>query len=221
VRGAKVALGLRRGSAGDAAYLASRTLFVGRQVTDLTGTRAMATLGAPRELSVLQQVSWRELTGYMRNTLLRDSDVFSMAHALELRVPFLDREVASVAFDVADGLKLSGRMTKPLLVDATRDLLPTEVWDRPKQGFVLPFADWMLGPLAAEVTATLGGGDRIRALGLDPDAVRDVWSAFIRGRAGVTWSRPWALFSLLRWAAAHGLADAEVVEPEIAEVAAP
>jgi asparagine synthase (glutamine-hydrolysing) len=128
--------------------------------------------------------------------------------------------VASAAFEVVDSLKLSSRMTKPLLVDATRDLLPTEVWDRPKQGFVLPFSQWMLGPLAAEVTSTLGDADRMHALGLDPDAVRGVWSAFIRGRAGVTWSRPWALFSLLRWAATHGLGDAEVTEPDVAEAAA-
>ena len=36
-----------------------------------------------------------------------------------------------------------------MLIDAVRDLLPIEVWDRPKQGFVLPFAEWMRGPLAA------------------------------------------------------------------------
>jgi asparagine synthase (glutamine-hydrolysing) len=170
---------------------------------------------------VLQQVSWRELTGYMRNTLLRDSDVFSMAHALELRVPFLDREVLAAAFQVADALKLSRRLAKPLLVGATRDLLPAEVWDRPKQGFVLPFASWMYGALAAEVTATLGDADRIQSLGLNPGAVRDVWSAFIRGQGGVTWSRPWALYALLRWALTHGVSVADAVEPDVAEAAAP
>lgn len=221
VTGAKVALGLRRGSPGDAAYLASRMLFGGRQVTDLAGVRVPATAGAPRTLSVLQQVSWRELTGYMRNTLLRDSDVFSMAHGLELRVPFIDRDVVSAAFAVADGLKLSRFATKPLLLDAADDLLPAEVWDRPKQGFVLPFAEWMHGPLAAEVTATLGDVDRVAALGLDPEAVREVWSGFIRGQAGMTWSRPWALFAFLRWAAAHGIGDVDVSEPHIVEAAAP
>ena len=99
----------------------------------------------------MQQVSWCELTGYMRNTLLRDSDAFSMAHALELRVPFIDGEVAAAAFGVADSLKLSRGASKPLLVEATRDLLPEDVWNRPKQGFVLPFAAWMRGSLAAEV----------------------------------------------------------------------
>jgi len=220
IRGAKMALGLRTGLPGDVAYLASRTLFGGRQVNALCGARALATEGAPRELSVLRQVSWRELTGYMRNTLLRDSDVFSMAHALELRVPFLDREVITAAFEADDALKLAHGVTKPLLVDATRDLLPLDVWDRPKQGFVLPFASWMHGALAAEVTATLGDVDQVRSLGLNADEVRAVWSAFIRGQAGMTWSRPWALFALLRWAAAHGIGAVDETEPHVAEAAA-
>ncbi len=221
IRGAKMALGLRHGLPGDAAYLASRTLFGSRQVSDLCNARALATEGAPRDLSVLRQVSWRELTGYMRNTLLRDSDVFSMAHALELRVPFLDRDVIGAAFQVEDALKLSRRVAKPLLVDATRDLLPVQVWDRPKQGFVLPFASWMHGALAAEVTATLGEVDRIRSVGLNPDAVRAVWSGFVRGQTGVTWSRPWALYAFVRWATAHGIGDVDVSEPDVAEAAAP
>ena len=218
VRGAKVALGLRRGLPGDAAYLASRMLFGTRQVSDLSGLRVRATDGAPPNLSVLQQVTWRELTGYMRDTLLRDSDVFSMAHALELRVPFLDRDVVTAAFAAVDGLKLSRLAVKPLLVDATRDLLPSEVWDRPKQGFVLPFAEWMHGPMAAEVTATLGDTDRIQALGLRPDAVRAVWSAFVRGRVGVTWSRPWSVYALIRWATLNGIESAPADEPVTAEV---
>ena len=221
VRGAKIALGLRRGAPADAAYLASRTLFGSHQVRDLSRARAIVGANAPRDLSLLQQVSWRELTGYMRDTLLRDSDVFSMAHALELRVPFLDREVASAAFQVADSLKLSNRMSKPVLVEATRDLLPEAVWDRPKQGFVLPFADWMHGPLAAEVTATLGDAERVDALGLDAEAVRAVWSGFVRGQVGVSWSRPWAIFALMRWAEAHDINAIAPAEPHLVGTASP
>jgi asparagine synthase (glutamine-hydrolysing) len=220
LRGAKIALGLRKGAPGDAAYLASRTLFSETQVADLCGERAAPAAGAPRSLSVLQQVSWRELTGYMRNTLLRDSDVFSMAHGLELRVPFLDREVAAAAFAVSDSLKLAHGATKPLLVDAVRDLLPAEVWDRPKQGFVLPFADWMRGPMAAEVGATLGDAEVLDAIGLDVDATRIVWSGFLRGQAGMTWSRPWALYALARWATRHGIEGAGGATPTEAEALA-
>jgi asparagine synthetase B (glutamine-hydrolysing) len=221
VRGAKIALGLRRGAPGDLAYFASRTVFGARQVSELAGLGPGPNEAAPREMSVLQQVSWHELTGYMRNTLLRDSDVFSMVHGLELRVPFVDREVVAAAFGVADSLKLSRGMTKPLLVDATSDLLPPEVWDRPKQGFVLPFAAWMQGPLAADVGATLGDAERVAAVGLDPRAVGEVWSTFLRGQAGLTWSRPWALYALVRWGAEHGIGETPVREPYAAEAAAP
>jgi asparagine synthase (glutamine-hydrolysing) len=220
MRGAKVALGLRRGSPADAAYLASRTLFSDRQISELCGEHQASLDAAPAGLSLYQHVSWRELSGYMRNTLLRDSDVFSMRHALELRVPFLDREVATAAFQAADGLKVARGISKPLLVAAVKDLLPDEVWNRPKQGFVLPFAEWMRGPLAPDVAATLGDAERLDAIGLDPAAVRDVWAGFQRGQAGMTWTRPWALYSLIRWASANGIERAEAVDPNIVEAVA-
>jgi asparagine synthase (glutamine-hydrolysing) len=219
VRGAKVALGLRRGSPADAAYLASRTLFGDRQVADLCRDHAVALDHAPSSLTLLQRVSWRELTGYMRNTLLRDSDVFSMAHGLELRVPLVDREVASAAFSVADALKVSRSVSKPLLVAALGDLLPREVWDRPKQGFVLPFADWMRGPLATEVESALGDADRLAALGIEPARARDVWASFVRGEPGMTWSRPWALYSLVRWATVNDIEGLTPREPTLAGAA--
>jgi asparagine synthase (glutamine-hydrolysing) len=221
VRGAKVALGLRRGSPADAAYLASRTLFGERQVDALCGERYSTGAPTPRGLTAMQQVSWRELTGYMRNTLLRDSDVFSMSHALELRVPFLDREVAAAAFEAADALKLSRSTVKPLLVAAVKDLVPDAVWDRPKQGFVLPFADWMRGPLAPDVGAALGDAERLDALGIDPGAAHEVWCGFLRGQAGVTWSRPWALYSLVRWATLHGVESGAPVDSSLVEASAP
>jgi asparagine synthase (glutamine-hydrolysing) len=153
----------------------------------------------------------------MRNTLLRDSDVFSMSHGLELRVPFLDREVASAAFESPDAFKLSRGVPKPLLVAAVKDLLPDEVWNRPKQGFVLPFASWMRGPLAAEVAATLGDAARLGALGIDPAAAHEVWTSFVRGQAGVTWSRPWAVYSLVRWAGLHGVESGDATDEPVAE----
>jgi asparagine synthase (glutamine-hydrolysing) len=94
-------------------------------------------------------------------------------------------------------------------------LIPEDVWNRPKQGFVLPFADWMRGPLASEVGNALGDDDRLDAVGLDPTTVRDVWSRYLRGDSGMTWSRPWALYSLVRWSVTNGVegtAERAVVE---------
>jgi asparagine synthase (glutamine-hydrolysing) len=152
----------------------------------------------------------------MRNTLLRDSDVFSMAHGLELRVPFVDTAVAAASTAVGDSLKLDRRRSKPLLLDALGDLLPPEVWDRPKQGFELPFARWLRTELRSEVGAALGAPDRLARVGLDADVVRGVWEGFLAGAPGLTWSRPWAIFTLVRWAEGLDVALDESATPATA-----
>ncbi|HEX8273573.1 MAG TPA: asparagine synthase (glutamine-hydrolyzing) [Longimicrobiaceae bacterium] len=201
-RAEKGALLLRDPDPALAAYRASRTLFGPRAVRALAGRDAdPAGARPPAGLPLLQRVSWHETAGYMRDTLLRDSDVFSMAHGLELRVPFVDPATAAAAAAADDRLKL-GRGSKPLLVAAVADLLPREVWDRPKQGFTLPFAAWLRGALHDEVAGAFAAGpwDRV---GVDGAAARGVWSAFRAGRVG--WSRPWALYTLLRWARHNGV----------------
>jgi hypothetical protein len=73
----------------------------------------------------------------------------------------------------------------------------------------------MRGPLASEVGNALGDDDRLDAVGLDPTTVRDVWSRYLRGDSGMTWSRPWALYSLVRWSVTNGVegtAERAVVE---------
>jgi len=135
----------------------------------------------------------------MRNTLLRDSDVFSMAHGLELRVPFVDREVAKAAMEFPDSEKLSRHMSKPILVRTMQDILPATLLARPKQGFTLPFERWMRKELFGEINGVLTSADVARA-GLSPMAVRKSWNDFQNRRSGMTWSRPWALYTLKRWA---------------------
>ena len=193
-----------------AAYRASRTLFGDRQVSRLTAGR-FSTSGfnaSPDDvdlsgLSLMQQVSLFELTGYMRNTLLRDSDVFSMSQGLELRVPFIDLDVARVAAAAAGAIR-PGKEPKPVLVEAVRDLLSEETIERPKRGFTLPFESWLRDSLFAEVDSVLRSRGA-ETLGLDSNAVASVWSEFHGGRPGVNWSRPWALYTLMRWAAQNGL----------------
>lgn len=193
-----------------AAYRASRTLFGDQQVSALTGGRfrSHGFNANPDEvdvgkLSLMQQVSLYELSGYMRNTLLRDSDVFSMSQGLELRVPFVDTEVARAAAAASVGLR-RGASAKPVLVEAVRDLLSNETTERPKRGFTLPFESWMRDELFSEVDSVLGMG-RIETLGLDRTAVGGIWNDFQHRRGGMNWSRPWALYTLLRWAEQHGV----------------
>ena len=96
----------------------------------------------PSQPDVEDEVSYLELTRYMRNQLLRDSDVMSMAWNLELRVPFVDAKF----IDSISRIPASERLArgKRLLLDAVPEI-PEWVRNRPKQGFAFPFRDWITG----------------------------------------------------------------------------
>lgn len=85
-------------------------------------------------------VSYLELTRYLRNQLLRDSDVFSMAHGLELRVPFVDATLLDSLQSIPARVRL--RPGKQLLVEAIPEL-PDWIKNQPKKGFYFPFQDWL------------------------------------------------------------------------------
>ncbi|MEO6054256.1 MAG: asparagine synthase (glutamine-hydrolyzing) [Chthoniobacterales bacterium] len=93
----------------------------------------------PHFSSVQDQVSYLELTGYMRNQLLKDSDVMSMAHGLELRVPLVDWEFFKTVSGVSPEIRF--QRGKQLLVDAAGGL-PDWITSPPKKGFLFPFEQW-------------------------------------------------------------------------------
>jgi len=149
-----------------------------------------------RSLDPVNRVSYLESHFYMRNTLLRDSDFMSMAHGLELRVPFLDRKLVETCFRIPGHKKLQGRSPKSLLLASLGVDLPREIVNRPKRGFTLPFERWMRGEMRPMVEDTLlkSSWDQ---LPLSSSAVRKVWNRFLAGET--SWSRPWSLFVVKRW----------------------
>ena len=125
---------------------------------------------------------------YLGSQLLRDLDVMSMAHALEVRVPFVDHELVA---QVWPGLGAYPELMrgKRLLYEALDHPLPDQVARQPKQGFTLPFDRWMQGELAPVVRDGLqrlaGGG------WVTPDAPDRIWTDWRRGVSH--WTRPWGL----------------------------
>jgi asparagine synthase (glutamine-hydrolysing) len=89
------------------------------------------------------KASWLEFNYYMQDQLLRDADVMSMAHGVEIRVPYLDNEVVRTAFSIDDKIKYKGKVSKQLLINSFGEMLPNEIWNRPKMGFSFPFAQWL------------------------------------------------------------------------------
>ncbi|GAB2983553.1 asparagine synthase (glutamine-hydrolyzing) [Mucilaginibacter puniceus] len=84
-----------------------------------------------------------ETNMYMQNQLLRDTDVMSMSHGLEVRVPFLDEEFIKVVQSISPQIRFDNHPPKKLLIDSFKELLPETVWNRPKMGFSFPLQQWM------------------------------------------------------------------------------
>ena len=150
--------------------------------------------GQPFNHSPIQSVSFLESTRYMANQLLHDSDVFSLAHSLELRVPFVDHLLyASVLPYLDSGYDAS--FPKKMLVDAVGDI-PDEIVHRPKMGFTFPFASWMKnGKPKNVVKEKLLSNNSLP--GLNSSAIEKMFADFEKGK--VHWSRVWALIAAQRY----------------------
>ena len=152
--------------------------------------------GRGKSLPLLSRVSVAEITTYMQNVLLRDTDQMSMAVALEVRVPFLDYKLAEYTLGISDEYK-KPLIPKKLLVDSLGDLLPHEVVHRPKMGFVFPWAVWLkkeLQPLCDQHIRQLAQRDFIHG-----DYLIDSWKRFQAGDKQVRWLDMWLCTVLEHW----------------------
>jgi asparagine synthase (glutamine-hydrolysing) len=148
------------------------------------------------KLPYLSQVSVAEITTYMQNVLLRDTDQMSMAHALEVRVPFLDHRLVSYVLSVSDPHKYP-HTPKKLLTDALGTLLPREIIDRPKMGFTLPWDIWMRSTMKSYCEEGL---QRLKEHpAFNPQGIQTLWEQFENRNPLVSFSRVWALVVLGHW----------------------
>ena len=90
-----------------------------------------------------EYAGWMESNLYMQNQLLRDTDVMSMSHGLEVRVPFLDEDFINATMSISPQIRFNRSQGKKLLIDTFKDILPEAVWNRPKMGFTFPLQQWM------------------------------------------------------------------------------
>ena len=139
---------------------------------------------------------------YLGNTLLRDGDVFGMANSLEIRVPFLDRDLVEWAFRLrGEALLPRGAPDKFLLRRMFAESYAPTQTHQPKRGFTLPLSSWLLGPLREVMEECLRS---LKATGMvAPEGVERLWQVFQREPGSAAWSRVWALVTLGYWLSQH------------------
>ena len=173
------------------AYLALRGLLTAKTAADVMTVDAIFNCAEYLE-KLLSEFAYKdeaditsyfEARVYMHNQLLRDTDIMSMAHSLEARVPLIDQKLVEFAYSLPPEFRKGKRM----LIDAMVNELPPEVYNRPKQGFLFPFPEWMKKEVKSEVQELIFmKNDYLKAA-----AVEELWKGFMSDK--VHWSRVWQI----------------------------
>ncbi len=145
---------------------------------------------------LLNRVSAAEIESYMQHVLLRDSDQMSMAHSLEIRVPFLDHNVVELATHLSNDLKFP-TTPKKFLTETFTDILPGEVVNRKKMGFTLPWSVWMKNELREFTEA--GFNELYTQEVVNEKVLRNAWSKFLLGNEEKSFISFWHLSVLGHW----------------------
>lgn len=146
----------------------------------------------------LDQATCADILSYLPDDLLVKVDIASMAHALELRSPFLDHRVVELAAMIPPEIKMKGRKTKSLLKDVCADLLPRDILDRPKKGFTVPLDRWFREDLSDFVEDTLLSRGTLLHNYIRRDAIQSLIHEHTRGSMNHG-SRLWSLLTLHSW----------------------
>lgn len=158
---------------------------------------------ARKELDQIGQISYLECRTYMHNTLLRDTDFMSMAHSLEVRVPLIDHQLVEYMFGIPSELKMDKGVSKKLLVEAVDNLLPQEILQREKQGFIFPLKMWMKNELKPLIEDALSQ-KTVQKRGLFNEVkVHKMWNSFLNDPKGDSWAQVWLLAVLELWCREH------------------
>lgn len=165
---------------------------------DATG--AAASYAAPGDIDIHDRFMHFDADRYLPGDLLTKVDRASMAVSLEAREPCLDDELAQLAVALPPKWKIRNGQGKYALRRILARHLPSELFDRPKQGFSAPVADWLRGPLRAQMQDELAP-QRVKSVGiLDPNATEKSVSGFLSGDRESSAAGIWFLLQLQRWA---------------------
>ena len=152
----------------------------------------------PAEDSILNRMLYCEMVGFMVDHNLNYTDKLGMAVGVEVRVPYLDRDVVNLACRMPPELKMRGPITKYLLRKVAERYLPHDVIYRPKTGFGAPVREWITGALHPMVCERLSR-ERLQHRGIfDPAAV---WNLIERNRRGEIDASyiVWSLLAIESW----------------------
>ena len=139
------------------------------------------------------------------NDMLTKVDLMSMANGLEVRVPFLDHEVVEFAFQLPESSKINRQMKKRIVQDTFRDMLPKELYNRPKHGFEVPLLRWFRTELKSTITNDLLADAYVEEQGIfDVEEIQQLKKQLFSSNPGDIHATIWALVVFQWWWKQYG-----------------
>lgn len=194
---------LLREESGDAAYRRLVSIWPEPEEMVLGVSQAIPSwdkMGECELPSLIERMMLLDTRVYLPDDILTKVDRASMSVGLEARVPLLNHRVVELAWQMPLGMKLRGSVTKWALREILYRYVPRPLIDRPKQGFGVPLAAWLRGPLRDWASDLLSAETIARAGWLKPEAVVRRWREHLDNRRD--WSGSlWAVLMFQSWLA--------------------
>jgi asparagine synthase (glutamine-hydrolysing) len=165
-----------------------------RGITPSVPIHVDASLGGPDALRVM----YYDTMSYLPDDILCKVDRAGMAVSLETRIPFLDHRVAEVAARIPLEFKIAGGEGKKVLRSLLRQMVPDDLFDRPKAGFAIPLSQWLRGPLRAWAEELLGERRLADQGWFNSVAVRRRWLQHLTGQRDSA-AAIWAILMFQAW----------------------
>ena len=175
--------------AGDAQEFNSRKEFILRHLPN-----------SSMEVDQMDDVLYSDLHLVLPNDMLTKVDLMSMAHSLEVRVPFLDHRIAEFAFSIPFDQKINDSLRKRIVQESFRSLLPDELFNRPKHGFEVPLLKWFRNELNDLIMNDLLGDAFIEEQGLfHLTEIQRLKKKLMSSDPGDTATHIWTLIVFQHW----------------------
>jgi asparagine synthase (glutamine-hydrolysing) len=151
-----------------------------------------------KDFHPLGQQQYVDVKTYLADNILVKVDRMSMAVSLETRVPLLDFRLVQFALNLPDKMKINNGVTKRILREAVKGMLPQKVINKPKQGFSIPLKHWLRGPLRPLMEDLLSTSTLQRRGFFQPAGVSQMIKEHLDNKADHS-HRLWALMVLELW----------------------
>ena len=152
----------------------------------------------PESRDLLAPMLWFDQKYYLADDILVKSDRMSMAHAVEVRPPFLDHRIVEFAATLPLELKIRGARQKLVLRALRREKLPVTILEGKKTGFDIPAHEWLRGPLRELLVETLREGTKTYGELFDAAAVESLVQQHMNRQANLGYHL-WGLLILFLW----------------------